>query len=144
MNSNSFPSYFFRSFSDNKEVLDTSYKQWNIQGFHSPEPSVEACTENEDGLSAVAGALICLGVIIGVGAIIMLIVLMRLVNICVMECSHILVVQCNTQTNSENILQQCMYACGGSIPSDKEGRGGGGGGGMRTLRKVGGSEKKIF
>lgn len=125
MNSNSFPSYFFRSFSDNKEVLDTTYKQWNIQGFHSPEPSViEARTENEDGLSAVAGALICLGVIIGVGAIIMLIVLMRLVNIWVMECSHILVVQCNTQTNSETILQQCMYACGGSIPSDKEGGGG--------------------
>lgn len=41
--------------------------------------------------------------------------------------SHILVVQCNTQTNSEAILQQCMYACGGSIPSDKEGGGGGGG-----------------
>lgn len=84
---------------------------------------IEARTENEDGLSAVAGALICLGVIIGVGAIIMLIVLMRLVNIWVMECSHILVIQCNTQTNSEAILQQCMYACGGSIPSDKEGGG---------------------
>lgn len=50
---------------------------------------IEPRTENEDGLSAVAGALICLGVIIGVGAIIMLIVLMRLVNIWVMECSHI-------------------------------------------------------
>ena len=102
---------------------------------------IEARTENEDGLSAVAGALICLGVIIGVGAIIMLIVLMRLVNIWVMECSHILVVQCNTQTNSEAILQQCMYACGGSIPSDKEG---GGGGVMHTLRKVGGVSKKKF
>lgn len=102
--------------------MDTTYKQWNIQGYQSPEPSaIEARTENEDGLSAVAGALICLGVIIGVGAIIMLIVLMRLVNICVMECSHILVVQCNTQTNSEVILQQCMYACGGSRPSHKEG-----------------------
>ena len=87
---------------------------------------IEARTEKEDGLSAVAGALICLGVIIGVGAIIMLIVLMRLVNICVMECSYILVVQCNTQTNSETILQQCMYACGGPRPSDKEGGGGGG------------------
>ena len=104
---------------------------------------IEARTENEDGLSAVAGALICLGVIIGVGAIIMLIVLMRLVNICVMECSHILVLQCNTQTNSETILQQCMYARGGSIPSDKEG-GGGGGGVMHTLRKVGEVSKKKF
>ena len=103
---------------------------------------IEARTENEEGLSAVAGALICLGVIIGVGAIIMLIVLMRLVNICsVMECCHILVVQCNTQTNSEAILQQCMYACGGSRPSYKEG----GGGVIHTLRKVeGGLKKKSF
>ena len=122
--------------------MDTTDKQWNIQGFHSPEPSVEARTENEDGLSAVAGALICLGVIIGVGAIIMLIVLMRLVNIWVMECSHILVVQCNTQTNSEAILQQCMYACGGSIPSDKEG--GGGGGHAYPEKSRGGLKKKIF
>ena len=104
---------------------------------------IEARTENEDGLSAVAGALICLGVIIGVGAIIMLIVLMRLVNIWVMECSHILVVQCNTQTNSETILQQCMYACGGSIPSDKEG-GGGGGGHAYPEKSRGGLKKKIF
>ena len=102
---------------------------------------IEARTENEDGLSAVAGALICLGVIIGVGAIIMLIVLMRLVNICVMECFHILVVQCNTQTNSETILQQCMYACGGSIPSDKEG---GGGGGHAYPEKSRGVLKKNF
>lgn len=104
---------------------------------------IEARTENEEGLSAVAGALICLGVIIGVGAIIMLIVLMRLVNICVMECFHILVVQCNTQTNSEAILlQQSMYACGGSRPSYKEE---GGGGVIHTLRKVqGGLKKKIF
>ena len=103
---------------------------------------IEARTENEDGLSAVAGALICLGVIIGVGAIIMLIVLMRLVNICVMGCSHILVVQCNTQTNSEVILQQCMYACGGSRPSHKEG-----GGVIHSPRKVGGRgglKKKKF
>ena len=123
--------------------MDTTYKQWNIQGYQSPEPSaIEARTENEDGLSAVAGALICLGVIIGVGAIIMLIVLMRLVNTCVMECSHILVVQCNT--NSEVILQQCMYACGGSRPSHKEG---GGGGVIHTPRKVGrkgGLKKKNF
>ena len=61
---------------------------------------IEARTENEEGLSVVAGALICLGVIIGVGAIIMLIMLMKLVNTCVMECSYILVVRCNTQRNS--------------------------------------------
>ena len=98
---------------------------------------IEARTENEDGLSAVAGALICLGVIIGVGAIIMLIVLMRLVNICVMECSHILVVQCNT--NSEAILQQCMYASGGSRPSHKEP---GGHPYLEKSRGEGGSQKK--
>ena len=122
--------------------MDTTYKQWNIQGYQSPEPSaIEARTENEDGLSAVAGALICLGVIIGVGAIIMLIVLMRLVNTCVMECSHILVVQCNT--NSEVILQQCMYACGGSRPSHKEG-GGGGHPYPEKSREEGGSQKKKF
>ena len=123
--------------------MDTTYKHWNIQGYQSPEPSaIEARTENEDGLSAVAGALICLGVIIGIGAIIMLIVLMRLVNICVMECSHILVVQCNT--NSEAILQQCMYACGGSRPSHKEG---GSGGSSIPREKSGGrgvSKKKNF
>lgn len=104
---------------------------------------IEARTENEEGLSAVAGALICLGVIIGVGAIIMLIVLMRLVNICVMECFHILVVHCNTQTNSEAILlQQSMYACGGSRPSYKEE--GGGGGHPYPDKSRGGSPKKNF
>ena len=105
---------------------------------------IEARTEKEDGLSAVAGALICLGVIIGVGAIIMLIVLMRLVNICVMECSYILVVQCNTQTNSETILQQCMYACGGPRPSDKEGGGGGGGHAYPEKSRRGVSQKNFL
>ena len=65
----------------------------------------EARTENEEGLSAVAGALICLGFIIGVGAIIILIILMRLVDICVIKYPHISVVRrCNIQTNSEAIV----------------------------------------
>lgn len=66
-----------RSLSDNKELLDSTYKKFNIQWFQLPDgpssPEARKGTENE--LSAVVGAMICLGVIIGVGAIILIIIL---------------------------------------------------------------------
>ena len=66
------------SLSANKEVLDSTYKHWNIQGYQSPEPSVtEARKGTDEGLSAVVGAMICLGVIICVATIIMIIILIR-------------------------------------------------------------------
>ena len=67
----------FSSLSDNKELLDSTYNQFDIQWFQlsdgPPSPEARKGTENE--LSAVVGAMICLGVIIGVGAIIMIIIL---------------------------------------------------------------------
>lgn len=72
-------SLFSSSFTANKELLDSTYKQWNVEGYQSPAPPVPEArkgTETEK-LSAVVGAMICLGVIIGVGAIIMIIILIR-------------------------------------------------------------------
>ena len=50
---------------------------FNIFWYRPPggPPSTEARKGTEEELSAVVGAMICLGVIIGVGAIIMIIIL---------------------------------------------------------------------
>ena len=60
--------------SDNEEALKTTYKKFNILWYRPPggPPSTEARQGTEEELSAVVGAMICLGVIIGVGAIILI------------------------------------------------------------------------
>lgn len=66
-------------FSANEEALETTYKHWNIQGYQSPvtlAPEAQKGNGHEQ-LSAVVGAMICLGVIIGLAAIIMIITLIR-------------------------------------------------------------------
>lgn len=70
---------FSSSFTANLELLDTTYKQWNIQGYQPPAPAAPEAQKRtgDEQLSAVVGAMICLGVIIGVGAIIMIIILIR-------------------------------------------------------------------
>lgn len=77
---NLFTSYFFSSsFTANLQLLDTTYKQWNIQGYQPPAPAAPEAQKrtNDEQLSAVVGAMICLGVVIGVGAIIMITILIR-------------------------------------------------------------------
>lgn len=66
-----------RALSDNEELLKTTYKLFNILWYRPPDgpPSAEARTGTEDELSAVVGAMICFGVIIGVGAMFIMIIL---------------------------------------------------------------------
>lgn len=67
----------------NKDLLDTTYEEWMIQDYQTYQILVEvvvpgARAADDDGaLSAVAGAMICFGVVIGFGAIILLIILIR-------------------------------------------------------------------
>lgn len=70
---------FSSFFSANEEALETTYKHWNIQGYQSPvtlAPEAQRGNDHEQ-LSAVVGAMICLVVIIGLAAIIMIIILIR-------------------------------------------------------------------
>ena len=63
----------------NKEIFVAIYEQWKIQTYQSPvrvAPKARKAEDDED-LSAVAGAMICFGVLIGIAAVIVLFTLIR-------------------------------------------------------------------
>ena len=66
----------------NKEIFIAIYDKWKIQTYQVYQSSVRVVSEPqksvEDGaLSAVAGAMICLGVLIGISSVILLFTLIR-------------------------------------------------------------------